>query len=156
MVTPKTIGPDKIGTAKQAGERRHDIEVMVPVKNVVRKVEAFDATPAPGVQEIITSDNSSFRFLRFARIILDGSSNITRSLAKEEAVYYVNRGSATVEAEGESHTLGKGDVVYVGIDSTVKLSGDADVSEFKAIQCHTKYPVQLVRHTDIEGTPLAA
>ena len=25
-----------------------------------------------------------------------------------------------------------------------------DVSEFKAVDCHTKYPVQLIRHTDIE------
>ncbi|MEZ4686405.1 MAG: 5-deoxy-glucuronate isomerase [Bacteroidia bacterium] len=156
MVTPKTIGPNKIGAAKQPGDRRHDIQVMVPLKNTVRKVEAFDATPAPGVQEIITGDNSSFKFLRFARIILNGEGSVTRSLAKEEAVYYVNRGSVTVEAEGQSHTLGKGDVVYVGIDSSVTLSGDADVSEFKAIQCHTKYPVQLVRHSDIEGTPLAA
>ena len=156
MVTPKTIGKDKTTTPQSPQDRRHDLQVMVPVKNEVRKVEAFDATPSAGVQEIITGDNSSFRFLRLARIILDGSETISRSLSNEEAVYYINRGEATLEVDGNSYTLGKGDVLYVGIHHNISLHGQADVSEFKAISCHTSYPVQLVRHTDIEGTELAA
>ena len=157
MVQPKTIGSTKTSSTKSPADRRHDLQVMVPLKNEVRKVEAFDATPSEGVQEIITGDNSSFQFLRLARIFLNGNA-ATRSLGNEEALYYVNRGEAVVEADGESHTLGKGDVVYVGINSEVNVSASehADVSEFKAVECHTKYPVQLVRHTDIEGTPLAA
>ncbi len=156
MVTPKTIGKEKTSSAKSPQERRHDIQVMVPVKNEIRKVEAFDATPGAGVQEIITGDNSSFHFLRLARIRLEEGAQIGRSLSTEEAVYYINRGSATLQVDGNSYTLGKGDVLYVGINSEIVLSGKADVSEFKAISCHTKYPVQLVRHTDIEGTELAA
>lgn len=158
MVKPKTIGAQKRAEGKSPEQRRHDLQVMVPVKNIVRKVEAFDATPTNGVQEIITDSNSSFNFLRMARILLNDSESAERNLANEEAIYYVNRGTSTLTIDDKSYTLGKGDVLYVGIESTIKITSEngCDVSEFKAISCHTKYPVQLVRHTDIEGTELAA
>lgn len=158
MVNPRTIGPEKRIEPKSPAERRYDIQVMVPQSNTIRKVEAFDATPAEGVNEIITEGNSTFEFLRLARVILKAGESATRTLGKEEAVYYMNRGEATVSAAGSSHVLGKGDLVYVGIDEEVSIttSSACDVSEFKAVKCHTKHPVQLVRHTDIEGTELAA
>ncbi|MBI1226681.1 MAG: 5-keto-4-deoxyuronate isomerase [Bacteroidetes bacterium] len=158
MVQPKTIGADKTAAPKSPEERRHDLQVMVPLKHEIRKVEAFDATPANGVQEIITGDNSSFQFLRLARMVLKENGAANRSLGEEEAVYYVNRGQAKLTADGETHLLGKGDVLYVGINSevTIAADGNCDVSEFKAVKCHTKYPVQLIRHIDIEGTELAA
>lgn len=158
MVTPKTIGKEQIIEEKAPVDRKQLIQVMVPKKNEIRKVEAFDARPSQGVQEIITSENSSFEFLRLARIFLEDVKEVQRKLDKEEALYYVNRGSVQVHTDGKIYDLGKGDVIYVGIDSQVKIScqDKSDVSEFKAIKCHTKYPVQLVRHTDIEGTELAA
>ncbi|MEL6942061.1 MAG: 5-deoxy-glucuronate isomerase [Bacteroidota bacterium] len=163
MVTPKLIGESITIDSKSPADRRHDLSVVVPVKNEIRKVEAFDASPTLNqVQEIITSDNSTFKFLRMARILLNKNADnyqaVGRKLAQEEALYYVNRGSASVEVGGESYHLGKGDVIYVGIQSevTVYTSEMADVSEFRAVDCNTKYPVQLVKHTDIEGTPLAA
>ncbi|WP_367389118.1 5-deoxy-glucuronate isomerase [Lewinella sp. LCG006] len=157
MVQPKTIGRNKIISPQSPKERRHDLQVMVPLKNEIRKVEAFNAIPAPGVQEIITEENSSFQFLRLARILLQ-EGTASRSLDKAEAVYYVNRGKVSITANGQTHTLGKGDVLYVSVDSEVSLSSDefCDVSEYKAVACHTKYPDKLVRHTDIEGTELAA
>lgn len=158
MVQPKTIGINKKAAPRTPEERRQDLQVIVPLKNELRKVEAFDATPSDGVQEIITKDNSTFNFLRLARVILNGTATATRSLGEEEAVYYVNRGNTTLTISGNTYTLGKGDVLYVGINSEVSIStqGNCDVSEFKAVDCHTKYPNQLVRHTDIEGTELAA
>lgn len=157
MVQPKTIGRNKIISPQSPKERRHDLQVMVPLKNEIRKVEAFNAIPAPGVQEIITEENSSFQFLRLARLLLQ-EGTASRSLDKAEAVYYVNRGKVSITANGQTHTLGKGDVLYVSVDSEVSLSSDefCDVSEYKAVACHTKYPDKLVRHTDIEGTELAA
>jgi len=163
MVTPKLIGESIVADVKSPAERRQDLQVVVPVKNEIRKVEAFDATPTMNqVQEIITKGNSSFHFLRMARVVfnahVDNYAPVKRSLAQEEAVYYINRGSASIEVAGETHQLGKGDVLYVGIQNEVQLSASemADISEFRAVDCNTKYPVQLVRHTDIEGTPLAA
>ncbi|MGH1435687.1 MAG: 5-deoxy-glucuronate isomerase [Lewinella sp.] len=157
MVQPKTIGKTKTISPQSPKERRHDLQVMVPQKNEIRKVEAFNAIPAPGVQEIITEENSSFEFLRLARIVLQ-EGTASRSLDKAEAVYYINRGEVSITANGQTHTLGKGDVLYVSVDSEVSFSSKefCDVSEFKAVSCHTKYPDKLVRHTDIEGTELAA
>lgn len=159
MVTPKTIGVSKHAAHQSLEERRHDLEVMVPLKNKIRKVEAFNATPVLNkAEEIISESNSTFEFLRLTRIVLEENNSVQRVLGKEEAVYYVNRGSAVFSVEGATHNLGKGDVLYVGIDSTIAITtnDNCDVSEFKAVKCHTKYPVQLVRHTDIEGTELAA
>lgn len=159
MVTPKTISTTKTTQPKSPLDRRHTLQVMVPLKNEIRRVEAFDTTPvANAVQEIITAENSSFRYLRLARILLDSGHTVERSLGDEEAVYYINRGNAELRVDGETYSLGKGDVLYAGIHRTVHLAPleACDISEFRAIACHTAYPVQLVRHTDIEGTPLAA
>ncbi len=159
MVTPKTIGTTITTHSKSPADRRNDIQVMVPLKNEVRKVEAFDATPVQNtVQEVITEENSTFNFLRLARMLLETGHTVSRSLAQEEALYYVNRGSCKVSVKEETYSLGKGDVIYVGIQSEVEISTDdhCDVSEFKAVDCNTSYPVQLIRHTDIEGTELAA
>ncbi|MCB9315393.1 MAG: 5-deoxy-glucuronate isomerase [Lewinellaceae bacterium] len=159
MVEPKTIGQIKTAEPQSPTQRRHDLKVIVPQSQEIRTVEAFNATPAENtVQEIITGGNSSFRFLRLARIVLENGHHAERQLQNEEAVYYVNRGSATLQVDGADYTLGKGDALYVGVQSQVTVNTDShcDVSEFKAVECHTKYPVQLVRHTDIEGTELAA
>ncbi|MFK7775884.1 MAG: 5-deoxy-glucuronate isomerase, partial [Saprospiraceae bacterium] len=159
MVTPKTIGIEKNGGSIPLEKRRHDLHVMVPVKNEIRKVEAFDATPVLNkAEEIIGESNSTFEFLRLARVLLEGNNSVVRTLEKEEALYYVNRGRALITIGNDIYPLGKGDVIYVGIDSSVEISTGkgCDVSEFKAVKCHTKYPVQLVKHTDIEGTELAA
>lgn len=159
MVNPKTIGLAETCNPIAPINRRHDLQVMVPLKNEIRKVEAFNATPSEGVQEIITGDNSTFSFLRMARIFFSKKNGANRSLSNEEAVYYVNRGSVDIAVDGRStYKLDKGDVLYVGIHSEVRIetTGQCDLSEYKAISCHTKYPVQLVKHTDIEGTELAA
>lgn len=158
MVQPKTIGKTVVKTKMNPDKRRHDLQVVVPIKNEIRKVEAFDATPAAGVQDVITADNSTFKFLRFSRIFLKDEEKAQRLLGKEEAIYYVNRGTAIIQVDGERYVLAKGDVLYVGIDQNIQLSTDKllDISEFKAVLCHTAYPVQLIHHTDIEGTELAA
>lgn len=158
MVQPKTIGKEITVPPLSAEERRFDIQVMVPRSNKIRKVEAFNAAPSEGVSEIITEKNSSFEFLRLARIKLSAGHQASRSLLMEEAIYYVNRGTAKVTSDQTAATLGKGDLIYVGIDAEVEITTDTgcDISEFKAVKCHTKHPTKVVRHTDIEGTPLAA
>jgi 4-deoxy-L-threo-5-hexosulose-uronate ketol-isomerase len=131
----------------------------------VRSVEMFDARPSLNERaEVITGDNSTFRFLRMARIFLDTSepsyAPVQDSVGStEEAILYVNRGTATVAVDQSEFVLGKGDVLYIGLGEEFTVScedGICDVSEFRAVECHTKYPIQLVRHADIEGTELAA
>jgi 4-deoxy-L-threo-5-hexosulose-uronate ketol-isomerase len=54
--------------------------------------------------------------------------------------------------------LEQGDALYIGVGQMAVLDTQhtCDVSEYRAIDCHTPYPAQLVRHSDIAGTPLAA
>lgn len=112
---------------------------------------------------MITAHNSSFGFLRFVCLALDathaGYAPLDVQLGDdEEAIFYLNRGSGVLTVNGEDYSLEKGDVLYVGSGKAVRLASDGacDVSEFRAAGCSTRYPVRLVRHRDIEGTPLAA
>jgi len=163
---PVEIGSPAVTDPTSPEERRREGRAVVPERGgEVRTVEMFDATPAVNRHEdIITAGNSTFRFLRMARILLDpradGYAPISVQVGgDEEALFYVNRGEATVEAGGEVYPLTRGDVLYVGLGEAVTVraeAGVADVSEFRAVQCSTKYPVQLVHHADLEGTDLAA
>jgi 4-deoxy-L-threo-5-hexosulose-uronate ketol-isomerase len=149
---------------KPPSERAYQGRAVVPGQESIRTVELFDATPALNRrEEIVTEANSSLKYLRLARLALDASlgdyAALTAELARdEEAVFYVNRGEATISVDGTAHELGKGDVLYVGLGSRVEVASAsvADVSEYRATACSTKHPVQLVRHADIEGTELAA
>ena len=160
------IGPVALTDPTPPDARRRTGRAVVPERgDEVRTVDKFDARPAVNRrEEVVTAGNSALRFLRFARIFLDSSVEgyepITVELAEdEEALFYVNRGAAVVAVGGERHALTKGDVLYVGLGEAVTVEADgalADVSEFRATQCSTKYPVQPVRHADLEETPLAA
>lgn len=165
MVSPRDIGPFVTTEPKTPAQRRLTGRAVMPGQESLRTVELFDARPALNRrEEIVTGENSSFRYLRFARIALQpdvpGYAPISVQLGDtEEAVCCVNRGQARLTVEGQTYMLGKGDVLYVGLGRRVVVEADsllADVSEFRAIACHTDYPVQLVRHQDIEGTELAA
>jgi 4-deoxy-L-threo-5-hexosulose-uronate ketol-isomerase len=165
MVEPKTIGQTETVNPRSPAERKVEGRAVVPGQSEIRSVELFDARPVVNQRtEIITGDNSTFRFLRFARILLDTSvenhAPIDCVLSEtEEALFYINRGPANLSVGGSEFKVGKGDVLYVGLGETVTVScasSSCDVSEFRAVECHTKYPVQLVRHSDIEGTELAA
>lgn len=160
MIEPREIGAPRRTESQPPTARRRTGRAIVPGTDEVREVELFDATPAPNRrEEVITGDNSTFRYLRFARILLDGGAPMEVSLAADhEAIFYLNRGDARLTVEGETHSLTRGDVLYlpIGGSVTIEAEGVADLSEFRATECHTRYPVQLVRHSDIEGTPLAA
>jgi 4-deoxy-L-threo-5-hexosulose-uronate ketol-isomerase len=161
---PDNFFPTSETIEKTATQRRHTLRVIVPLKNgLIRKVEAFDARPTLNkVANIVSSKNSSLLFLRLTRVLLDPTKSdykpIRRTLKNEEAIFYVNRGEAQISIDNQLFTLQKGDVIYVGINEKVTISSqkDCDVSEFRAIDCNHKYPIQLVQHKDIEGTPLAA
>ena len=164
MTARNDIGPLVTAAPQDATGRRRPGRVVVPETGEIREVELFDATPALNRrQEVASPSTASMRFLRFARLLLDaggaGYAPLSVGLAgDEEAVLYVNRGEARVTVGSEAYALGQGDLIYLGLgeEASVETDGVADLSEFRASDCHTKYPVQLVRLTDIEGTPLAA
>ena len=164
MVAPRLIGNFRTTNPLSPQSRAIEGRAVVPGKSTLRRVELFDACPVMNRRaRIITAQNSTFRFLRFARIALStdkpGYGPITVKLrSTEEAIFYVNRGNAIIEAAGNTYHLQNFDVLYVGLGESVVIHADqaCDVSEFRAVECHTKYPVALVLHCDIEGTNLAA
>lgn len=163
MVEPKIIGLNRNGESKSPAERRFDAKVQIPLSDEVRLVETFDAVPVMNKREpIITGENSTFSFLRLARIVLDpskeGYAPQEINTSNEELILYVNRGSATMTISDDSVTLETGDVVYIGTDQTAEISSDGftDVSEYRAIDCNTSYPIQVIRHKELEKTELAA
>ncbi len=163
MVTPQIIGPNVQGETKSPSERRSDAKVQIPRSEDIRTVETYDATPVMNKREpIITNENSTFKFLRLARIVLDpdkeGYSPQIVTTSNEELIFYVNRGSAIITIDGKSERLSIGDIIYVGINQTAEISATefTDVSEFRAIDCNTFYPIQVVKHKELEKTELAA
>ncbi len=165
MVKPRIIGPFVTTEPIAATERAFEGHAVVPGKSSLRSVEMFDARAELNQRaEIITAYNSTFRFLRLARIALkpeaQGYAPVHIRIGRaEEAVFYINRGHATVTVNATDYKLGMGDTLYVGLGSDVVVhceDTEADVSEYRAVDCHTAYPVQLIRHSDIEGTELAA
>ncbi len=164
MVQPQIIGPNRYGETKAPKERRFDAKVQIPLSDEIRLVETFDALPVLNTREpIITGENSTFKYLRLARIVLDttqeGYEPQSITTTNEELILYVNRGSATVSTEREAPiVLDVGDIVYIGMDTTVEVSTQSftDVSEFRAIDCNTFYPIQVIRHKELEKTELAA
>jgi len=163
MVEPQIIGSNRTGESKSPAERRSDAKVQIPQSDDVRIVETYDALPVLNKREpIITSENSSFKYLRLARIVLDpdkdGYAPQEVKTSNEELILYVNRGAATVTINGESQKLNTGDVAYVGINTTAIVTSDSytDVSEYRAVDCNTSYPVQYIKHKELEKTELAA
>lgn len=163
MVNPQIIGPNLTSESKSPQERRSDSKVQIPQSEDVRLVETFDAVPVMNKREhIITKDNSTFKYLRLARTVLDPNKPNYEpqeiSTSNEELVLYVNRGSANIEVDGESQKLSIGDVIYIGINKNFTISATefTDVSEFRAVDCNTSYPVQIIKHKELEKTELAA
>lgn len=165
MIPSRLIGPFVTTDPKPPAGRRSSGRAVVPGQQDLRTVEMFDARPSLNTrEEIITAENSSFRYLRMARMALKpdapGYTPVAVSLPPtEEALFYVNRGHATIETTAGSFDLGMGDVVYAGIgeDVLIRCNNElADISEYRATQCHTKHPTCRVNHAEIEGTPLAA
>ncbi len=165
MVTPRIIG--NFRTIEPATPQTRAIEgrAVIPGKSTLRRVELFDACPTLNRRaQIITGSNSSLRYLRMARIALcpdkPGYAPISVALGStQEALFYVNRGSAQIRVAGAEFHLDAFDVLYVGLGETATIQATSeicDVSEYCAVDCHTKYPPALVRHTDIEGTRLVA
>ena len=165
MIPSRLIGPFVTTHPTPPDIRRTSGHAVIPGQKSLRTVELFDAHPVLNAREdIITSENSSFRFLRMARIALrpdiSGYTQLTVTLPPdEEAIFYVNRGHARISTSIQTFDLSMGDLVYAGIGERITITCPGalcDVSEYRATQCHTRYPTCSVHHADIEGTLLAA
>ena len=165
MVPPRLIGPFRTEAPQPPQARAFEGRAVVPGQSTLRKVELFNACPVMNQRaRIVTGHNSTLRYLRMARIVLcpneETYAPITVTLrSTDEALFYMNRGSARLIVGNTEYTLNTFDVLYVGLGESVTIHAAGnmcDLSEFRAVDCHSKYPVALIRHDDIMGTELTA
>jgi 4-deoxy-L-threo-5-hexosulose-uronate ketol-isomerase len=144
-------------------KRKVPLHAIVSHTQETRAIEAFDARPTVNkVQQIITAKNSSFKYLRLSRLVLDIKASDYMphvfSLKTEEAVYYVNDGKGEALIGDKIYKLSPGDALYVGIHQSIEIrtARSLDISEYKAISCTHSFPNTLQKHKKIETTPFAA
>ncbi|MYJ56523.1 MAG: 5-keto-4-deoxyuronate isomerase, partial [Rhodothermaceae bacterium] len=98
MIPTRQIGPIITAPPLSAAQRRLHGRAVVPGSDALRTVELFDTRGTINrYQEVITAGNSSFEFLRMARVILDPAAPsyapIEVTLPPDaEAIFYVTRG----------------------------------------------------------------
>ena len=103
----------------------------------------------------VTPANSSARHLCYGRIILDQSRPSEEfSTGDRETGLVCLSGEATVALDSQSIKLGKYDSMYIPRDTRVEIttSSNVDLAEFSA-EVKGKYPVQIVRYSDVEKDP---
>jgi 5-deoxy-glucuronate isomerase len=100
---------------------------------------------------VVTPENSDFRFLSMARIVLGaGDPPVTARNEGAETTLLVLGGSGRITVGEESFSVGKFDGVYVGRgqEFTVEADGTIDIVEGSA-QTDVAAPTRHVRHDEI-------
>jgi 5-deoxy-glucuronate isomerase len=96
------------------------------------------------------------RYLRYGRIVLGAGDAPVRFDTNElETGLVCLNGSATVQANDQSFTLGRFDSVYVPRDATVEVAPGHDGGDLAEISAPVsqKYPVQFVKFADVQNDP---
>jgi 5-deoxy-glucuronate isomerase len=100
----------------------------------------------------VRPDNSTMRHLSYGRIILKGSQRTeTFSNGDRETGLICLSGESKVIVDGQIHSLGRYDSIYVGRDSSIEVTTNSsvDLAEFSA-PVSKKYPTALVRYADVK------
>lgn len=100
----------------------------------------------------VRPDNSTMRHLSYGRIILKGSQRAeTFSNGDRETGLICLSGQTKVTVDGQLHSLGRYDSIYVARDSSIEVTTNSsvDLAEFSA-PVSKKYPTALVRYADVK------
>jgi 5-deoxy-glucuronate isomerase len=104
----------------------------------------------------VTPDQSPTSFLHYGRIILDATdAPLTFATGERETGLICLKGSATVDVNGERHTIARYDALYAPREATVTVIANeegADLAECSA-KVTAKHPVQVVRFEEIRKDP---
>lgn len=124
--------------------------------NVSPEKMIFRATHAHiGRQMAVTPANSATKHLCYGRIILNQSKPTEEfATGDRETGLVCLSGEATITLNSERTLLGKYDSIYIPRDSRVRVTtgSTVDLAEFSA-EVKGKYPVQVVRYSDVEKDP---
>ena len=115
-------------------------------KLIFRRTQA-----ATGRHISVTPANSPMQHLAYGRIILNSSESTANfSTGDRETSLICLSGEAQVSVDPDEFTLRPHDALYIPRDSkvAVRASDAADLAEFSA-EVAKRYPVQLVRSTDV-------
>ncbi|HWW76088.1 MAG TPA: 5-deoxy-glucuronate isomerase, partial [Pyrinomonadaceae bacterium] len=105
-----------------------------------------------GRHHAVTPENSPMKHLVYGRIRLDSE---TPRAAFPTGAFEVGliclSGACEVEAEGETHRVGRYDSIYVPRDAEVEIEteGEVDLVECSA-EVENRYPLQFVPYADVE------
>jgi len=96
----------------------------------------------------ITPENSSMRHLVYARVILDAEvPRVTFSTGGLESGLICLSGECTIKADGQTHTIGQYDSIYLPRDTQVEIATEESVDLVEcSAEVEKKYPLQIVRY----------
>ncbi len=115
-----------------------------------------DTAARKGRTVALAPGEGASRYLRYGRVILDAADAPLRFGTGEFEVGFIClRGSATVTAAGQAHTLARYDAAYVPRDASVEVRAGADGCDLAEIAAPVTavHPVQVVRFTEIRKDP---
>jgi len=105
-----------------------------------------------GRQLSITPENSALQHLVYGRIILDQEvPRVSFDTGNLESGLICLSGQCTINAEGQEFALNRYDSIYLPRDTEVEVSTGSAVDLVEcAAAVENKYPLQVVRYTDVE------
>lgn len=100
----------------------------------------------------ITPENSSMKHLVYGRIILDKENpSVAFSTGALETGLICLSGQGTIKADGQTHSIGRYDSIYLPRDTEVEVSTESGVDLVEcSAEVEKKYPLQVVRYADVE------
>ena len=105
-----------------------------------------------GRHHAVTPENSSMKHLVYGRIILDAETpRAAFSTGTCETGLICLAGECEVKAEGQTHSVGRHDSIYIPRDTEVEITtrDGVDLVECSA-EVANRYPLQVVRYADVE------
>ena len=126
-------------------------ETLAPATCIVRETAA-----RKGRTIAVAPGQTASRYLHYGRIIVGADDEPVRfGTGERETALVCLGGSAAVEVDGTTVTLGRYDSVYAPRDSSITVTPGADGADLAEIAAPVagKHPVQVVRFADVRQDP---
>jgi 5-deoxy-glucuronate isomerase len=115
-----------------------------------------DTASKKGRTHAVMPGTTASRYLRYGRIILGGGDAPLQFASGEHEIGLVClNGSGVISVDGQSHTLGRYDALYVPRDTEISVAPCLEGCDFAEIAApvSSRHPVQVVRFADVQQDP---
>ena len=126
-------------------------ETLAPATCIVRETAA-----RKGRTTAVAPGQTATRYLHYGRIIIGADEAPVRfATGERETALVCLAGSAAVDVDGTSVTLGRYDSVYAPRDSSITVTPGAEGADLAEVAAPVvgKHPVQVVRFADVRQDP---